>query len=1187
MFGPPLHLQPLEAFVALPSPAVSPLKAALPAPACAPAVAEQIAEAASSDVSVITKRLRMPEAVEANILGKLLSLARDIRRDRNYVGYSFFVLFGLAKKCKPFVWEGENLVDVIDTFAPWATEQCISECAVQAVCVCFECLEGGECRMVRVSEDHPLAQTKHFLASVSIGHDLSCEGDSLQAFYQRRGVAVLGTVVDGDCGVDCACMMLGRCQSLEERSKLRRDVSDFLLERVEERWLQDLMVACGEIDGEELLLHRSLQPASNALVDLTGDAGEAQEEKANSAVAVSTHSTTGNIDKYRAALEWATGVKDDGILLSLFKELPEAVLNEQLQSYERRDSQKESEKEPRREHFPESNVSGQDTISAAFDDYLQKQGLGDDKRLPRHAIRKFLEAGYHVPKKCKDVTTKLRRWHRRWKEKQNTEKCQLRKTRSKVVRVRYHKRRRDFGYQGTSLTKMSWVRQELFEWFVGMRYQIDWKKVAERDRSRGDRKCIGRFPRSLLQTKLHQLIQEYCCSSLLAGVKPKVAQVRSRWFQAWAEEYGLCMRIPNRRYKIPKWILQERLRIWWITLARLRALALKCLGYDLEMENFDQSPFHNNEIGAQNKPILAVAGLSSVPLIEGRHDCLQRWTGNFTTWSDVDRIEREGPPYCELMFKAAPEGRVTLQLREHLRSCGYGSWITVVCQEKGSYRETDVLNFLEKHLPPLTDGRKWRIMMADDYGPHKSDAVSDLCWSRGYVMVAHGGGATPVAQTPDTDLNQHVRREYSAKESVELMYQMRTGVAVPCAKKETSMDMLHDVLSQKRLHLNAAKGFKRTGATVALDGSEDHLIVREAGDFFKDLGMRAKINDAVETVTEEATAGRLRWVKADVKRLIGRYPARSEYDAVLERMGDHDWLEEGDTPWLSEEEKECDSSEHESSQDTDEETAGVTVQEQSATAEESAVDATARCSESALALTAEQAEEHHGSQTLINALMQSVEACRAVGSMSSVVHLENEIRKERRRERNLATESPAVAAALARRRDEERLQKIEQERAASQMNRLQESAVAAKRELEQTQELLRKRKAEVLQQEKISESRHAIKTFTVDLLGQGCANAAGVQGRKRRCEVLDRMTRLGSGLSAPQRNDWDWFKHAWDEKMKAEHSSNWGQVFAGIIQRLLNDLALGTSNAFSLFVNTETKRCFDGVGALQVPGNSS
>lgn len=1179
-----------------PEPSQSSLKVAVPAPASIAAVAEFADDGESRGSSTLTQSVHLQKADGTDIHGKLLKLAREIRRGQAYVGHSFFLLFGLLKKYRPFVWEGENLVDLIGTFAPWALEQCTGECAVQGICVCFEVLAGGECRMVRVSEDHPLGQTKHFLAAATIGHDLPCDGDSLQAFYQRRGVAVLGTVVDGDCGVDCACMMLSLRQCLDERMKLREEVSDFLLERVDEDWMQDMMVACGELDGNALAMHRDCRKVPSCafkVVDLTANDDVLPTEKDDSAVAELPARSTEDTEKYIPALMWSTGLDDAGILHGLLRALPDAVLHEQLHAYEQRGLCDAPQVVQVKIKFPERRLLAQDDLSAKFDAYLREKGLDDEQKLPKNSVAEFLKETCVVPVKCKSAGTKLRRWHARWRKGRGSEPGEGRgmclragKLKAKLPMVRYHKRQRGYGEQGI-LKKMPWVRQELFEWFVGMRYQIDWKALERTRRSSGERKCVGRFPRSMVRQKLNDLIQEYCAQCLLQGYRPKVSRVRSRWFDQWEAEHGLCMRQPNRRYKLPKRILEERLSIWWITLARLRTLALECLGYDLEMENFDQSPFHNNEVGAQNKKTLAVAGLNEVPLIEGRHDCLQRWTGNFTTWSDSVRVEQEGPPYCELMFKGTPDGRMTLQLREHLRSCGYGAWLTVACQEKGSYRESDVINFLERHLPLLVDRRRWRIMMSDDYGPHKSEAVFDLCWSRGYVMVNHGGGATPVAQTPDTDLNQHVRREYSAKEAAELMYQMRTGVAVPCPKKEACIDMMHDVLSSKQLHLHAAKGFKATGATVALDGSEDHLITREAGDFFHSLGMRKKIDREVEHVEEEARAGRLVWTKADVKRLIGRYPARSEYDQVLERIGEHAWVEEGDTPWQDEEEDKDDESDvNETAEDS-----GLSSQEEEPPGPVAAVaEAEDVCllspAEKTLPLTAEQAEDQQRSQSLIHALTQSLETLREVGAVACVANLENEIRKERRRVRALASEEPAVAAALAKRRDEEQLSHLQRQREVAIMNRKREAACAVQKELMAASDLLRKRKAEMMAHEKMLESRHAIKTFSVDLLGQGCANAGGIQARRRRHEVLDRMAKLGSGLSAPQRNDWEWFKLAWDEKMKNDHGENWGKVFAGQMQRILDDSGGASSNVFSLFVNSETTRCFEGVLALQVPGSS-
>ena len=46
-------------------------------------------------------------------------------------------------------------------------------------------------------------------------------------------------------------------------------------------------------------------------------------------------------------------------------------------------------------------------------------------------------------------------------------------------------------------------------------------------------------------------------------------------------------------------------------------------------------------------------------------------------------------------------------------------------------------------------------------------------------MIYHGGGVTPMTQTCDTDLNQHVRKEYATKEAAELIELMRHGASVP------------------------------------------------------------------------------------------------------------------------------------------------------------------------------------------------------------------------------------------------------------------------------------------------------------------------------------------------------------------------------------------------------------------------
>ena len=131
---------------------------------------------------------------------------------------------------------------------------------------------------------------------------------------------------------------------------------------------------------------------------------------------------------------------------------------------------------------------------------------------------------------------------------------------------------------------------------------------------------------------------------------------------------------------------------------------------------------------------------------------------------------------------------------------------------------------------------------------------------------------------------------------------------------------------------------------------------------------------------------------------------------------------------------------------------------------------------------------------------------------------------------------------------------------------------------------LKKRKREIQKVENVLETKHAVKQLSLEDLGKGaklkrCLDAA----KKRRWEVLDRLARLGQGLSPEQRNDFSWFKEAWDACMLQEHGDSWPETFMGWMQRLLGENEAGIGNTFSVFVHNETRRCFDGVPGLRVP----
>ena len=71
----------------------------------------------------------------------------------------------------------------------------------------------------------------------------------------------------------------------------------------------------------------------------------------------------------------------------------------------------------------------------------------------------------------------------------------------------------------------------------------------------------------------------------MRGQRATAVQLTARWFSNWEADYGLNMRKANRKYKVPKAVMAERLQIGWLNVARVRALCLACHGYDPEVEN--------------------------------------------------------------------------------------------------------------------------------------------------------------------------------------------------------------------------------------------------------------------------------------------------------------------------------------------------------------------------------------------------------------------------------------------------------------------------------------------------------------------------------------------------------------------------------------------------------------------------
>ena len=150
-----------------------------------------------------------------------------------------------------------------------------------------------------------------------------------------------------------------------------------------------------------------------------------------------------------------------------------------------------------------------------------------------------------------------------------------------------------------------------------------------------------------------------------------------------------------------------------------------------------------------------------------------------------------------------------------------------------------------------------------------------------------------------------------------------------------------------------------------------------------------------------------------------------------------------------------------------------------------------------------------------------------------------------------------------------------------------QALIDSRKQTEKATELLNKRKREIGAMESVMGASHTLKRYDPAQLGQGKPRSGGAAARKLRYEVMERMCKLGSGLSPAQRTDWAWFHEAWDLKMAGEHADNWGGVFSGWMQKVLDDMSDGITNAFSLFVESETLRCFGDTPMLILPSPKS
>ena len=432
--------------------------------------------------------------------------------------------------------------------------------------------------------------------------------------------------------------------------------------------------------------------------------------------------------------------------------------------------------------------------------------------------------------------------------------------------------------------KCALIRELLWDWFVDIRRSLE-----------------TRISPKFMLLKAREISGTILREQRRLGVFEPLPALDKHWLYRFKRDKGIVFRKPNLRFKCSKETLLGRLRAMWLNLFRVRRLAQHCFGKELanSIWGVDEKPIHFNESGSKAVRTLEIAGAPAVRLKENHAATRERVSiMTAVTSSPLDATAAALP--IELLFKAKSQKRTSkLALPSGIR-------ISVQWAEKGSYRQPNILRYLRQWLAPWTPEREasadYRILLMDVAASHVHDEVVDLAWSRGYVVLWHYGCTTGVAQVNDTDCHGAFERIYIELEQTSFNHQQ---LSEPGSVARRPQDVVDDVAATWRAlpHEQGRLGHFRNGLSVRLDGSQDHMLTREAGALWAALDMPGLRAAALAEVDVKWKTGAIKSF-ADWRELIQHPPdpgvvadEGAEFEGELE-PGELPYLEEADVAEL-------------------------------------------------------------------------------------------------------------------------------------------------------------------------------------------------------------------------------------------------------------------------------------------------
>ncbi len=171
------------------------------------------------------------------------------------------------------------------------------------------------------------------------------------------------------------------------------------------------------------------------------------------------------------------------------------------------------------------------------------------------------------------------------------------------------------------------LREKLWDWFVDMRRSI-----------------ASTISPKFVLLKAKSMATEVLAVQRRTGNYTPMPKLDKHWLLRWKRDHGVVFRKPNLRFKASKAVMTLRLRAMWANTFRVRQLARRLLGHDLDNQFYgiDEKPLHFNEGVIKCIRTLEIVGCPAVRLKQNHAATRERVSVMTMTTSNLVAIEQLG-----------------------------------------------------------------------------------------------------------------------------------------------------------------------------------------------------------------------------------------------------------------------------------------------------------------------------------------------------------------------------------------------------------------------------------------------------------------------------------------------------------------------------------------------------------------